>query len=264
MRPKFAAQQFIRTRRRSVPLRLLAKASHKYLKFWYNEDFYEFAYNGESFALDQFARWAGGDQITVWDVGAHRGEWSDAAIEALPDAEIHSFEIIPDIAAAIPPHPKRTVHTVGLSDHEGESEIYLVPDCDTLNTFKPYLDDSNFSSARKVRCRITTGDLLTARLGTPDLLKIDVEGHEVGVLRGCQAMFQGPNAPAMLQIEYGHTYLPYGSSLMEIFALLPGYAIGRLYPNHVEFKQYGYADDHHRMGNLIAVRDPRLKSMLES
>jgi hypothetical protein len=31
----------------------------------------------------------------------------------------------------------------------------------------------------------------------------------------------------------------------------------------VEFKAYAYADDHFRMGNMIAVAEQRLKTMLE-
>jgi hypothetical protein len=41
-----------------------------------------------------------------------------------------------------------------------------------------------------------------------------------------------------------------------------GYAVGRLFPNHVAFKGYEYSDDNFRMGNLIAAKDPQLKKRL--
>jgi hypothetical protein len=99
-------------------------------------------------------------------------------------------------------------------------------------------------------------------IGAPDLLKIDVEGHEASVLRGCQAILRSEAAPIMIQLEYGLTYLAVGTTLLQIHDLLPGYSIGRLFPNHVEFRPYDLFDDHFRMGNLIAVRDEALKSLL--
>ena len=261
---KFRTQQFIREKRRTAPLKLLAMMSAKYLKFWYNEDFYEFSYNGEAFALDQFSRWSI-DAINVWDVGAHRGEWSDEALKRLPAAHIHSFEVVPSIAEDIPPHPRRSVHVVGLSNRSGETQITYNPVNDTMSTLNPfaaYYNDPKFSEARLVSCQVTTGDLMSKEIGAPNLLKIDVEGHEALVLRGCQEMLRSDAAPAMIQLEYGLTYLPAGATLLQIHDLLPGYSIGRLYPDHVEFRPYDLFDDHFRMGNLIAVRDETLKAML--
>ena len=99
-------------------------------------------------------------------------------------------------------------------------------------------------------------------LPPPHVLKIDVEGHETAVLRGMQRLLSGDYAPLIIQIEYGDTYLPSGSTLKDVYSLLPGYSIGRLFPNHVDFRPYSYADDHFRMGNIIATRDARLKSLL--
>jgi hypothetical protein len=67
-----------------------------------------------------------------------------------------------------------------------------------------------------------------------------------------------------MQIEYGDTYIPSGSTLKALYELVEphGYSIGRLYPNYVDFKSYEYRDDNFRMGNLIAVKDRDLKTML--
>jgi FkbM family methyltransferase len=264
---KSRSQQFIREKRRTAPLRALAALSEKYLRHWYNEDFYEFERNGEAFALDQFAHWNRGAAVTVWDVGSHRGEWSEEALKRIPAATIHSFEVIPSIAADIPPHPRRSVHVVGLSNRAGESRITFNPSHDTMNTLNPFSfarRDPNFNGATLTSCQLTTGDLLSKQIGAPSLLKIDVEGHEVSVLRGCGAMLNSEAAPVMIQLEYGLTYLPAGESLLQIHDLLPSYSIGRLYPDHVDFRSYDLRDDHFRMGNLIAVRDGSLKALLSN
>ena len=68
----------------------------------------------------------------------------------------------------------------------------------------------------------------------------------------------------MIQFEYGDTWLPAASTLEAAHAFLTscGYKVGRLYPNHVAFKTYSYADDHFRMGNIIAVKDDGLVKLL--
>jgi hypothetical protein len=139
----------------------------------------------------------------------------------------------------------------------------------TANSIAPRLGGEHFrgaSEARQVHCPVTTGDLMISRSQAlpPTFLKIDTEGHELSVLRGCAALLGGPQAPVMIQFEYGATYLPSGTTLHSIDALLGqnGYSLGRLYPDHVEFKTYDFDDDHFRMGNMIAVRDLGLKAAL--
>ena len=90
-------RQFIRDHRRSWLLERFAIAAQKYLRAWYNEDFYDFRRNGESFVLCEFANWQGERPASIWDVGAHRGGWAAVAHEALPQAHITSFEMIPQI-----------------------------------------------------------------------------------------------------------------------------------------------------------------------
>jgi Methyltransferase FkbM domain len=107
--------------------------------------------------------------------------------------------------------------------------------------------------------RVETGDEITKRLALPriDLLKIDVEGHEIEVLSGfATVLASAVLQPQVIQFEYGVTWLPGRHNLLEAYRILEpfGYAIGRLYPDGVDFKPYTFADDHFRMGNYIAVR----------
>jgi hypothetical protein len=98
-------------------------------------------------------------------------------------------------------------------------------------------------------------------------MKIDVEGHEVEVVRGFSDTLKNEKLrPAIIQFEYGDTYIPARHSLCEMYELLEpnGYSIGRLYYNGVDFKRYEFADDHYRMGNYIAVKsDPDLVKLLQ-
>ncbi len=65
------------------------------------------------------------------------------------------------------------------------------------------------------------------------------------------------NYPRLIQFEYGDTYIPAGKTLYGIYQILAplGYRIGRVYPDHVEFKDYDFCDEHYRMGNYVAVKE---------
>jgi FkbM family methyltransferase len=252
----------IRRNRRRFPFSLVAAACEKYLRAWHNEGYYDFERNGEAFVLRQLSAWAS-RPATVWDVGAHEGEWAEAAHGILPDAEVHSFEILPEIARRVRSESWRTVHEFGLSDRQGTVDVHWNVHHDTTNSILPRSESVWFKEGTQVvTARITTGDAACASIRRPDVLKIDVEGHEAAVLRGCQNILTGVDPPWLVQVEYGETYIPYGAFLRDIYGLLPGYSIGRAFPDHVEFRDYSYADENFRMGNYVAVRDPALRDLL--
>jgi len=261
---KYKVQEIIASNRRRFPLSLMAKLSEKYLKAWYNEARWDFKSNGEAFVLSRFNQWSQGRKCTIWDVGAHYGEWSEAAHQMAPLATVHSFEIIPELASRLTDKDWRLSHAFGLSDVEGTVDVHWNQAHDTENAIHPRSEAFTFRDApiSIVKCRIETGDRLVEELGMPDFLKIDTEGHEAYVLRGFRETLRGQSAPSLIQFEYGATYAPSGSTLREIYALLPGYSIGRLYPRYVEFKPYEYSDEHFRMGNMIAIRDQGLRDLL--
>jgi FkbM family methyltransferase len=266
-----ALRQAIRRNRRSAPVRLLASAAEKYLRAYHNDAFFEFDKNGERFALSTFARWNGSAETVVWDVGAHDGEWAETAHAMIPAARVTSFEILPPIADRLRARNLDplwfTLENVGLSDQEGEVEISWNRTHDSTNAITPRAGSRWFEGAdvEQVSCRTTTIDrYLATGKAPPRLLKIDTEGHDAAVLDGASGLLSGPDAPAMIQFEYGETWLPARRTLGEVQDRLEGfgYAVGRLFPGHVEFKPYVLADDHFRMGNMIATKNDDLKRAL--
>jgi FkbM family methyltransferase len=265
-------RQVIRDHRRARPFRLMAAASEKYLRAWYNDAHFVFVENGEHFALERFARWIGGRPAVVWDVGAHDGEWADEVHVLIPSAQVRSFEILPPLAdrleAGRPATNWWSLEKVGLSNRVGEVELTWNKDHDTTNAIEPRLGNEWFADSEltHITCSVTTIDALVAAGKTaPDLLKVDVEGHEAAVIEGGIELLSQAGAPTMIQFEYGDTWLPARRTLGDVQGLLEarGYSVGRLYPDHVAFKAYEYADDHFRMGNMIAVRNERLKALLQ-
>jgi len=49
-----------------------------------------------------------------------------------------------------------------------------------------------------------------------------VEGHELSGLPGAQGLLASPDGPAIIQIEYGETCIPSGSTLKAPYELVDG------------------------------------------
>jgi FkbM family methyltransferase len=260
--------QWVRENRRMTPLRWAGTLAEKYLHAYYNENFWDFEKNGEMFAVTSFRKWLGDREALIWDVGANAGQWAIEAQHVLPDVELHSFEIVPriynELVARTSHLPNVHAHDFGLSDRAGEVTVHFNPELDVTSSIVPRLGHSLFHNTVPTPGQVCTADEVAKKIGVPTLLKIDTEGHELCVLTGAQKMLASQDGPVMLQIEYAETYIPVGATMKAVYELVEphGYSIGRLHPNHVDFKPYSYDLDTFRSGNLIASKDPDLTRLL--
>jgi FkbM family methyltransferase len=137
----------------------------------------------------------------IFDVGANKGQSIDFFSGLFPDAEIHSFEPAPTSFRVLEQRQfTSTVHLnkVGLSGKEGRLTFYECVLDETSTLDLPDLDSSYLKKKAKIlRCspdelfseitvEITTLDayVAEAKVSRVDILKIDVEGHEIEVLKG--------------------------------------------------------------------------------
>jgi FkbM family methyltransferase len=124
------------------------------------------------------------DDVVV-DVGAHIGVF--ALVAAKYATHVHAFEISPSTAVhlqrnlALNPElaAKITVHPVGLDAQPGQMELYNSRSNPDMASLRPHERKDAFSET----VQVTTLDLALAGVRV-DWLKIDVEGAELGVLRG--------------------------------------------------------------------------------
>lgn len=136
---------------------------------------------------------------TFVDVGANVGDFSAAARWLYPDAQIHAFEPNPELLGQLSERlagdARAQVHAVALADRAGRSEFHLTATHTLASLLAPSPGLGAQFGEREAATRVLQVE--TARLDevlsavaieAPGLLKIDVQGAEVGVLQGSSAI----------------------------------------------------------------------------
>ncbi|NLF30215.1 MAG: FkbM family methyltransferase [Planctomycetes bacterium] len=249
--------RYVASHRRGRVVRRLAALCRQYLQWFANAN-YDIDSNGESFVLSAIRPF--GPRV-ILDVGANVGHWCRTAKGFLPEAEVHAFEIAPPTCEALRRNvadlPGVHCEATGLSDEPGELAIRYYPDLPALTTSIAY--DHPYAS-RELVVPVTTGDEFLRRRGIArvDLLKIDTEGMEHRVLKGFRRALTDGRID-LVQFEYGQASIVTGFLLRDYHRMLGelGYAVGKIYPNHVDFRDYRFADEDFVGPNYLACRRDR-------
>jgi len=119
------------------------------------------------------------------DVGAHTGSVLRLIVGAAPSQRHHAFEPLPDLAAQLRErYPSVTVHECALADHTGEADFFRIVDKTAWSGL--HVQDAVASLARET-LTVPLRRLDDILQGAPvHFIKIDVEGAELGVLRGAR------------------------------------------------------------------------------
>jgi FkbM family methyltransferase len=201
--------------------------------------------------------------MTVFDVGANTGYYA-LLFSKLTGAsgKVHAFEPVPSTLAVLRRNLARNqasnvdVIDVALSDHEGEVAINVATERN-LGASHVVAEDAHdrgreyagVADTIRIRCRTT--DAVWRELGRPavDLVKIDIEGHELHAIRGMTEMLSSsPNVTVLVEVR--DTFLKAaGGSGDELFGLL---ANAGLHSYDFDFKTRGFRrNDATRSGELV-------------
>jgi len=167
------------------------------------------------------------DATTVFDVGANVGSWTLAALRAWPGAEVHAFEPSAsthrDLAAVCEGRSVRCI-PMALSDRAGKGVLHQVPGLSGLSSLHMRdLIEHGFEMSHAEPISLTTLDdyCAGAEIQHIDILKIDVEGHDLAVLHGSRRMLKA-GAIGMIQFEFGGANLDSRTYLRDFVRLLEG------------------------------------------
>jgi len=205
----------------------------------------------------------------VFDVGANTGDWSRHALDVNSAIELHCFEPSPAtyrllIARRFPANV--VCNNFGLGSVAGEARLLVFDDGSGLNSlYRRQGLEAGWGlrgQSREETVHIDTLDNYLDRIGLAtriDLCKVDVEGHELEVLRGMSAAMRRRQV-AMIQFEYGGCNVNSRTLLKDLFELLHAfdYELHKLYPDGLRLvPQYDQRLENFQYQNWIAVLKDR-------
>ena len=191
-----------------------------------------------------------GNKSLAVDIGANFGPYCYYLSRL--GKRVEAFEPLPDIARTLGAYrsPLIRVHNVALSSAPGDLQLYT-PIFDGV----PYPACSTFTpiAGPHETCSVPVRTLDSYAFADVCLVKIDVEGHELEVLKGARETLRREQPLLLVEIEQRHLRFP----MTEVFAFLQnlGYAgwflsAGRLRP----LEEFAY--ESHQQPYLTDVNRP--------
>jgi len=198
-------------------------------------NYYNYKLSGEKYFISKILPKYLPKRSVLFDVGANVGNYSSELIKQFPDASLHVFE----------PHPKTfeilskkvflnstSLNNLALSSEEGKIQLFDYAERD---------GSSHASVVRGVIENIHSGDSMVHEVNKKtlddyikinnidniDLLKIDVEGHELEVLKGAKNILKESKVK-IVQLEFNEMNVESRTYLMDFRKELKGFNFYRL------------------------------------
>lgn len=182
------------------------------------------------------------------DVGCHKGEILDLMLEASPKGQHQGFEPIPAMAEALrqnfAKHSNITIQSLALGNERGSADFNHVVSNPSYSGLKKRAYDREGEVDETITVQVERLDDVLPQDHRVDLIKIDVEGGELGVLQGATRILStykplvifehGLGASEFYGSTPGQVYEVLAKAGLRIF-LLKDYLDGRSPMNEEEF-----------------------------
>jgi FkbM family methyltransferase len=209
---------------------------------------------GEAHFISDFMRDHAGNSVVVFDVGASTGEYGDMITRAAQNVsvalQLHAFEPIGEYSGP------GTFNKVAASDTHSETKMFTRRSDDTSSMYRGENLDKKHGVATQVNVRTIRLDtyMKDNNVSHVDLLKIDVQGHELAVLRGLGEYLR-PELVRWILFEYDSTYIDAALRLQDMYRLLQkhGYRICKVFPHHLEETPYQVERENFNYANYVAL-----------
>jgi FkbM family methyltransferase len=181
----------------------------------------------------------------VWDIGANIGLHSLSLAKLQPELKIICFEPNPSLVDIL--HWQRnanrlravSIMPIALSDTEGDSLLYLYPG----NAGMSSLIDWSGRASSSISVQMLRADNLidSGHVPMPNLIKLDVEGNELAVLKGLGSKISAPDLRAIIFEDEKNINSP-----VKLFLKNSAFAISQ--------PLLRQEDSSHKLENFIAIR----------
>lgn len=205
--------------------------------------------------------------LVIFDVGANKGQFLRLALQETKSelTEIHCFEpskvAFEALNAAYGAYGNVRLNNTALAAERGHVVLYFdQPGSGLASLTKRRLEHFGISHVGQETVAVGTLDSYCVANGIEkiDLLKIDVEGHELDVLRGAKAMFER-SAIAAVTFEFGGCNIDTRIFFQDYwyFFKAVGMPIYRITPTGrtIELREYAEANEQFATTNFVALRE---------
>lgn len=211
------------------------------------------------------AKSCGLKEICALDVGANNGLWTLALKAQEPRSEVHAFEpssvAFQTLTNALHGLNSVNLYQLGIGNYSGKTNLYFdKPGSGLASLSKRRLNHFDIDFSQMEEIELTTLDNWNANrkpgMSQPNLLKMDVEGHELDVLAGAIATL---SSIKVIQFEFGGCNIDSKTYLQDFWYFFKerSFKMYRLGPRGLRIiDKYSERDEVFVTTNFFAVKCP--------
>lgn len=193
----------------------------------------------------------------IFDVGAHKGGYTEYVLSHVPGADCFLFE--PNFELYKELDKKYNAFNILLGEMKGVKTFYQCADkADELSSTyrREVFSEVEYNTEIK-KCYTVDIFCESVSVDNIDLLKIDVEGAELDVLKGAGQMLSDKKI-SFLQVEYGGTYPDAGITGLQVIQYLNelGYRVYELVGNELALvTPENFVEDYRYTNFLVTFKE---------
>lgn len=194
--------------------------------------------SGEDYALNHFAKNNKfKTNFVVFDVGANMGQFTKVVLKTIgSNARIYAFEPSPsafkNLEKNISEYPNIKLNNLGLGELDAKVTLYSEMSASGhASLYRRTIAGEKMQLTESIKIKTLDSFCIDNNINHIHYLKMDVEGHELSVLKGAKQMLASSGIDC-IQFEFGGCNIDSRTYFRDFFELLnPQYKIYRLVRN---------------------------------